>query len=419
MLNNRWQMADPALAQRGQSLIRWTERRMPALETYKRELAESKPLAGLTISGSLHLTPETAALARCLQAGGAKIVLSGSNPLSTRDDVCASLVQHDDISVFAHYGEDRDSYYQHLQAAISVRPDIVLDDGADLIVCLAQSGAFTPMIGIEQTTTGVQRLRSMEAAGVLPFTVIALNDAPLKQEFDNPYGTGQNTVDGILRATNILIAGKSVVVAGYGWAGRGIAARLRGCGANVIVTEINPVRALHAYYDGFRVMAMSQAVELGDLFVTATGCADILSESDFTKLKNGAVLANSGHFDVEIDVAGLERIAVAKVEIRPHLTEFTLANGKQIYLLAQGRLVGQSAAEASPADIMDLTFTLMAVTVAWAAQERGSFPQKQVMLPPPEFTERVASMKLAALELQHDHLTAAQEQYLASWRSGT
>src|SRR5574341_736132 len=305
MLMNRWKEADPTLARRGQSLIRWAERRMPALATYKRALAEFKPLAGITISGSLHLTPETAALARCLQAGGAKIVLSGSNPLSTRDEVCASLVQHDDISVFAYHGEDHDSYYRHLQAAASVNPDIVLDDGADLIVCLAQSGAPAPIIGIEQTMTGVQRLRSMEAAGVLPFSVIALNDAPLKQEFDNFYGTGQNTIDGILRATNVLIAGKSVVVAGYGWAGRGIAVRLRGCGADVIVTEVNPVRALHAYYDGFRIMPMSQAVELGDLFVTATGCADVLSDGDLIKLKNGAVLANSGHFDVEIDVAGL------------------------------------------------------------------------------------------------------------------
>jgi adenosylhomocysteinase len=412
-------MADPTLAQRGQSLIRWAERRMPALATHKRELAAEKPLTGLTVSGSLHLTPETAALARCLQAGGADIVLSGSNPLSTRDEVCASLVQHDGIAVFAYHGEDRDSYYRHLQAAASVRPDIVLDDGADLIAFLAQSGAPTPFVGIEQTTTGVQRLRSMEAAGVLPFSVIALNDAPLKQEFDNLYGTGQNTVDGILRATNILIAGKSVVVAGYGWAGRGIAARLRGCGANVIVTEVNPVRALHAYYDGFRVMPMPQAVEIGDLFVTATGCAAVLSEEDLIRLKNGAVLANSGHFDVEIDVAGLERIAVAKAEIRPHLNEYTLANGRQVYVLAQGRLVGQSAAEASPADIMDLTFTLMALTVTWAARERGTFPQKRVMLPPAEFTERVASMKLAALELEHDHLTAAQDRYLAAWSSGT
>lgn len=419
MLDDRWQLADPKLAERGLSSIRWSERRMPALTTYKRILTEQKPLAGLTISGSLHLTPETAALARCLQAGGAQIVLSGSNPLSTRDDVCASLVQHDGVPVFAYHGEDRESYYRHLEAAASIHPDIVLDDGADLIVYLARSVAPASVIGIEQTTTGVQRLRSMEAAGVLPFSVIALNDAPLKQEFDNPYGTGQNTIDGILRATNILIAGKSAVVAGYGWAGQGIAARLRGCGAHVIVTEVNPVRALHAYYDGFSVMPMSQAVEIGDLFVTATGCADVLGESDFAKFKSGAVLANSGHFDVEINVSALDRVALTKVEIRPHLIEYTLANGRQLYVLAQGRLVGQSAAEASPADIMDLTFTLMAVTVVWAAREGRSLPRKRVVLPPAEFTEQVASMKLSALQLQHDRLTPAQEQYLSAWNSGT
>jgi adenosylhomocysteinase len=419
MMHTRWQTADPTLAQHGQSLIRWAELRMPALATYKCQLAQERLLAGVTVSGSLHLTPETAALARCLQAGGAEIVLSGSNPLSTRDEVCASLVQHDDVPVFAYHGEDREAYYQHLEAAASVHPDIVLDDGADLIAFLAQCGPSTAKVGIEQTTTGVQRLRSMEAGGALPFSVIALNDAPLKQEFDNPYGTGQNTIDGLLRATNILIAGKTVVVAGYGWAGRGIATRLRGCGAHVIVTEVSPVRALHAYYDGFRLMAMSEALEIGDVFVTATGCRDIITETDFARLKNGAILANSGHFDVEIDVAGLDRIAVERAEIRPHLTEYTLPTGKRIYLLAQGRLVGQSAAEASPADIMDLTFTLMAVTVVWAAQEHSSFPKKRVLLPPADFTERVASMKLAALGLTHDRFTASQQRYVASWGSGT
>jgi len=392
---------------------------MPALAVYKRQLAQEKPLTGLQISGSLHLTPETATLARCLQAGGAQITLSGSNPLSTRDEICASLVQHDGIAVFAYYGEDRATYYAHLQAAAAVQPDIVLDDGADLIACLAQSKAHIARVGVEQTTTGVQRLRSMEAAGALPFPVIALNNASLKQEFDNPYGTGQNTIDGILRATNILIAGKTVVVAGYGWAGRGIAAQARGCGANVIVTEVSPVRALHAYYDGFRVLPMSQAVELGDVFVTATGCREIITAANFDRLKDGAILANSGHFDVEIDVASLERTAKAKTEIRPNLTEYTLTSGKQIYLLAQGRLVGQSAAEASPADIMDLTFTLMAVTVEWAARESKAFPKNQVLLPPPEFTDRVASMKLAALGLAHDHFTPSQREYLASWGAGT
>src|SRR5262245_57169553 len=317
MLNGRWQTADPSFAQRGQALIRWAERRMPALAACKRQLEQEKPLAGLKISGSLHLTPETAALVRCLQAGGAQITLSGSNPLSTRDEICASLVQHDGITVFAHYGEDRATYHTHLQAAASVQPDIVLDDGADLIACLAQSGGHEATVGVEQTTTGVQRLRSMEAAGALPFPVIALNNAPLKQEFDNPYGTGQNTIDGILRATNILIAGKTVVVAGYGWAGRGIAARARGCGANVVVTEVDPVRSLQAYYDGFRVLAMVDALGVGDVFVTATGCRDVIDAMALQHIKDGAIVANSGHFDVEIDVAGLEGLATERREIRP------------------------------------------------------------------------------------------------------
>jgi adenosylhomocysteinase len=419
MRQNRWQTADPTLAQRGRALIRWAERRMPALTTYTQQLAQEKPLTGVTISGSLHLTPETAALARSLQAGGAHITLSGSNPLSTRDEICASLVQHDGIPVFAYYGEDRDADYAHLQAAAAIQPDIVLDDGADLIAFLAQSGKPAATVGVEQTTTGVQWLRSMAAAGALPFPVIALNNAPLKQEFDNPYGTGQNTIDGILRATNILIAGKTVVVAGYGWAGRGIAARAHGCGANVIVIEVSPVRALHAYYDGFRVLPMSQAVEVGDVFVTATGCQHVITEADFAKLKDGAILANSGHSDVEIDVAALEKIAANKTKIRPHLVEYTLPSGKQVYVLAQGRLVGQSAAEASPADIMDLTFTLMAVTVVWAVRERDSLKNKHVVLPPAEFTDRVAAMKLAALGVAHDHLTPAQAHYLASWEAGT
>lgn len=409
----------PAAADNGHALIRWAERRMPALTLFKEELARTQPLRGLKIGGSLHLTTETAALARCLRAGGAEIALSGSNPLSTRDDVCAALAQHDGIAIYARYGEDRDTYYKHLAAVAAHQPDIVLDDGADLIAFIARAGRSATFIGIEQTTTGVQRLRSMQAAGALPFPVIALNDAPMKQEFDNPYGTGQNTLDGILRSTNLLIAGKTVVVAGYGWAGRGIATKARGMGANVIVTEVNPVRALQAYYDGFRVLPISAAAPLGDVFVTATGCNGILTTSHIEQLKDGAVLANSGHFDVEIDVAGLERVATRKTEIRPNLSEYMLPNGRAVYLLAQGRLVGQSAAEASPADIMDLTFTLMAITVAWAADEGRSFTANQIVLPPGEFTERVASMKLAALGVAHDQLTAAQVEYISSWQVGT
>jgi adenosylhomocysteinase len=407
------------LAGDGRARIRWAERRMPALALYKRELERSQALRGLTIAGSLHLTTETAALARCLQAGGATVVLCGSNPLSTRDDVCASLAQHDDIAVFARYGEDRDTYYTHLRAVADRDPDVVLDDGADLIAYLAQRPGRAAFVGIEQTTTGVQRLRAMRAAGRLPFPVIALNDAPLKQEFDNPYGTGQNTFDGILRATNLLIAGKTVVVAGYGWAGRGVATRARGFGANVIVTEVNPVSALHAYYDGFRVLPMADAIGLGDVFVTATGCKEVISLRHLEQVRDGAVLANSGHFDVEIDVAGLERLATTKTEIRPNLTEYALPGGKTLYLLADGRLVGQSAAEASPADIMDLTFTLMATTVVWAARERSALADQQVILPPAEFTDRVAAMKLAALGVSHDRLTPDQSDYISSWQAGT
>jgi adenosylhomocysteinase len=411
-------IADPGLADSGLALIRWAERRMPALARLRHTLEREQPLRGVRISGSLHLTAETAALARCLKAAGAEITLSGSNPLSTRDAICAALVVHDGIGVFAHYGEDHASYYAHLAAAAAVEPHIVLDDGADLIAFLAQHPLPSVRLGVEQTTTGVQRLRAMAVTGTLPFPVIALNDAALKQEFDNPYGTGQNTIDGILRATNLLIAGKTVVVAGYGWAGRGVAERMRGHGANVVVTEVDPVRALHAYYDGFRVLPMAEAAAVGDVFITATGCRAIITTEHFAALKDGAVLANSGHFDVEIDVAALERAAQRKTEIRPNLTEYILADGKSVYVLAQGRLVGQSAAEASPADIMDLTFTLMAMTVEWAVQQRDLGGQ-QIQLPPAELTQRVASMKLAALGVVHDRLTATQEEYVASWAAGT
>ena len=410
---------DLELAGRGRSLIAWAERRMPALAEFKRALERERPLSGLRISGSLHLTSETAALARCLQAGGAAVTLSGSNPLSTRDEICASLAADDGISVFAYYGEDRDTYYEHLRAAAAVRPHIVLDDGADLIAHLAAGGTESDVVGIEQTTTGVQRLRALERAGRLPFPVIALNDAPLKQEFDNPYGTGQNTFDGILRATNILIAGKTVVIAGYGWAGRGVAARARGLGANVIVTEVAPVPALHAYYDGFRVLPMAEALTLADVVITATGCRDVVGAAHFDSIKDGAVLANSGHFDVEIDVAALRRSATDQIAIRPNLTEYRLPNGRRVYLLAEGRLVGQAAAEASPADIMDLTFTLMAVTVEWVARERSTVTERRVILPPAEFTERVAAMKLAALGVTHDRLTRSQGEYVSSWSAGT
>ena len=406
-------------AERGKSLIDWSERRMPALSYLRGEFARSRPLDGIRVAGSLHLTPETGALARCLKDAGAELVLCGSNPLSTRDEICAALSSLDGIPVYASYGETRESYYDNMRAVAESRPEIVLDDGADLITFIANHNHALEFIGVEQTTTGVMRLRAMARDEALPCPVVALNDAPLKREFDNLYGTGQNTIDGILRATNILIAGKTVVVAGFGWVGRGIANKMRGHGANVIVTEVNSTRALHAYYDGYRVMAMEDAIKIGDLFVTATGCRDVIGEADFAQLKDGAMLANSGHFDVEVNVAGLERIAAHKTAIRPNLMEYRLPNQKRIFLLAQGRLVGQSAAEASPADVMDLTFTLMAMTVEWIVQNRSELRERRVKLPPPEFTERVAELKLRALGLRHDRWTPSQREYIESWAHGT
>jgi adenosylhomocysteinase len=406
-------------AERGRSLIDWSERRMPGLSSLRGEFERSRPLAGLRIAGSLHLTPETGALARCLQGAGAALVLCGSNPLSTRDEICAALNSIDGIPTHAGYGETRESYYENMRKVAESKPEIVLDDGADLITFIAQHDPALEFIGVEQTTTGVMRLRAMARDEALPCPVVALNDAPLKQEFDNLYGTGQNTIDGILRATNILIAGKTVVVAGFGWVGRGIAHRMRGHGANVIVTEVNSTRALHAYYDGYRVMPIEEAIKLGDLFVTATGCRDVIGENDFVHLKDGAILANSGHFDVEVNVASLARLASRKTVIRPNLIEYVLPNGKKIFLLAQGRLVGQSAAEASPADVMDLTFTLMAMAVEWIAHNRGELRERRVKLPPPEFTARVAELKLRALGLRHDSWTASQREYIESWAHGT
>jgi adenosylhomocysteinase len=411
---------EDAPCERGRALIEWSERRMPALGLLRRDFAERRPLEGIRIGGSLHLTPETGALARCLRAGGASLALCGSNPLSTRDEICAALSYYDSIPVFAHYGEDRESYYAHMEAVAATRPEIVLDDGADLITFIARQPRLSmQFVGVEQTTTGVLRLRAMERDEALPCPVVALNDAPLKQEFDNLYGTGQNTIDGILRAANILIAGKTVVVAGYGWVGRGIANRMRGHGASVIVTEVNPTRALHAYYDGFGVATMSEAIARGDVFVTATGCRDVIAAEHLASLKDGAILANSGHFDVEVNVAALEKIAAAKTVVRPNLVEYTLPNGRRVFLLAEGRLVGQSAAEASPADVMDLTFTLMAMTVEWIAGNREALRERKVKLPPAEFTESVAAMKLRAVGIAHDVLTDSQREYIESWTYGT
>ncbi len=409
---------DVSLAGRGQQRIAWAARHMPVLGQIASEFAAEQPFQGQRIAASLHITTETAVLLRALQAGGAGIALCASNPLSTRDDVCAALAA-DGMAVYAYYAEDLATYQHHIEQTLATEPHLVMDDGADLIVALHQRPTGkTAVAGIEETTTGVMRARAMAADGQLQFPVMAVNDTPTKRFFDNRYGTGQNTIDGILRATNILLAGASFVVAGYGWCGRGIAMRARGMGAHVIVCEVNAVRALEAVMDGFQVMPMADAAPLGDIFVTATGISGVIRPEHFLAMKDGAILANSGHFDVEVDVAALRKLAVGEVEIREHLVEYRLPNGRVLYLLAQGRLVGQVAAEASPAAVMDLSFADQALSAHYLLHDGRNLPPA-VYDVPPEIDERVATLKLRALGIRLDALSDAQHAYQASWRFGT
>jgi adenosylhomocysteinase len=413
---------DPNLSEQGRRRTDWAARQMPVLCGIAERFAAERPLEGVRIGVSLHITTETAVLLRALKAGGAEIAVCPSNPLSTRDDVCATLVVDEQIPVFAWYGEDLQSYYRHVDAVLATRPQIVMDDGADLIAALHagedQSAINEAIGGIEETTTGVIRVRSMDAAGVLRFPVIVVNDALTKHLYDNRYGTGQNTIDGILRATNVLLAGASFVVAGYGWCGRGIAMRARGMGAQVIVTEIDPIKALEAHMDGFRVLPMEEAVREADIIVTVTGGHGIVSREHFEEIKDGVILANSGHFDVEVDVAGLRELAIERRPVREHVEEYLLPSGKRVYLLAEGRLVGQSAAEASPAALMDMSFANQALCTEYLVKQQGALAAG-VHDVPIEIDRRVAELKLAALGIRIDRLSAAQEQYLASWQSGT
>jgi adenosylhomocysteinase len=409
---------DLSLADRGQQRIAWAARNMPVLRQISAEFAASKPFAGRRIAAGLHITPETAVLMRALQAGGAAIALCASNPLSTRDDICAALVT-DGMAVYASYGEDLPTYQRHLERTLAIDPHLVMDDGADLIVELhRRPGAGSTYLGIEETTTGVTRVRAMAAADELRFPVVAVNDTPTKQRFDNRYGTGQNTIDGILRATNALLAGSTMVVVGYGWCGRGIAARAHGMGARVIVCEIDAIKALEAVMDGYQVLPMAEAAPLGDLFVTATGVAGVIRREHMLAMKDGAILANSGHFDVEIDVAGLRRLAVASRPLRENMVEHQLPDGRALYLLAEGRLVGQAAAEASPAAVMDLSFAGQALSTAYLFAAGADLPPA-VYAVPPELDERVARLKLAASGIRLDTLDSAQERYRQDWRLGT
>jgi adenosylhomocysteinase len=419
-----YDIADLALADDGRRKIRWAARHMPVLGSIREQLAQDRPLAGARIAASLHITTETAVLLGALRAGGAEIALCASNPLSTKDDVCAALVEDEGIAVQAWHGEDLPTYERHLEAVLATDPHLVVDDGADLIAALHQRAEIgSAVAGIEETTTGVIRVRALAAEGRLRFPVIGLNDTPTKRMFDNRYGTGQNTLDGILRATNILLAASTFVVAGYGWCGRGIASRARGMGARVIVCEVDAVRGLEAVMDGFEVLPMADAAPLGDIFVTATGMAGVIRAEHFAAMKDGAILANSGHFDVEVEVAALKRQAVQETEARPNLTEYRLADGRSLYLLAQGRLVGQVAAEASPAAVMDLSFAGLALSARYLLEQvfstgtPGLVPAVHDV--PAEIDAQIAALKLEALGVRLDRLNARQETYARSWKLGT
>jgi len=413
-----YKVKDLSLAEQGKKQIEWAEMHMPALMEIRKQFEKEKPLKGIRISAVLHVTKETAVLVKTLKIGGAEVALAGSNPLSTQDDVAAALVE-EGIHVFAWRGENEKDYYDNIREILKYEPQIVMDDGGDLHAYIHENMKDLQILGgTEETTTGVIRLKAMEEEKVLRYPVIAVNNAFTKYLFDNRIGTGQSTIDGILRATNILIAGKIVVVAGYGWVGRGIANRMRGMGARVIVVEASPLRALEAVMDGFDVMPMSKAAEIGDIFVTATGNINVITKEHIMKMKDGAILANSGHFNVEIDVKGLREVAKSVRNIRPYLDEYTLPNGKRVYLLADGRLVNLAAAEGHPSEVMDLSFSNQALSVRHLVQNHDKL-EKKVYNVPQEIDETVAMLKLKSMGIEIEKLTAAQIEYMKQWRYGT
>jgi adenosylhomocysteinase len=421
MQKKDFDVKDLSLSNEGKLKIEWAEQQMPVLRTIKDRFAKEKPLKGLVVAACLHITSETANLLIALKAGGAKVVACASNPLSTQDSVAASLVKDYRIPTYAIKGEDSKTYYSHLNSVLDYNPQITMDDGADLISLLhtKRKNLIKNIIGSsEETTTGVIRLKAMEKDGALKLPVIAVNDSDTKHLFDNRYGTGQSTIDGIIRATNILLAGKTFVVAGYGWCSRGIAMRANGMGANVIVTEVNPVRALEAAMDGYRVMKIKDAAKIGDIFVSATGDKHVISLEIIKLMKDGAIVANSGHFDVEIDMYGLEKIAVKKRRIRNSLDEYTLKNNKKLYVLGEGRLVNLTAAEGHPAEVMDMSFANQALAAEYLVKNKGQLSPKVYVLPK-EIDDKIATLKLASMGISIDKLTKEQSKYLSSWQEGT
>ncbi len=412
---------DRSLAPAGKQRIEWADENMPVLKGIRREWETTRPLEGVRIAACLHVTTETANLMRTLKAGGAEVALCASNPLSTQDDVAAALNEVYGIPTFAIRGEDEATYYSHIRSVLATGPQITMDDGADLVTTLhGERSDLLPQIigGTEETTTGVIRLRAMERDGYLRFPVVAVNEARTKHMFDNRYGTGQSTIDGILRATNALIAGTTFVVAGYGWCGRGVAARARGMGADVIVVEVDPLRALEAVMDGYRVMPMEQAAPQGHFFVTVTGNRDAISADHFRLMRDGAIICNAGHFDVEIAIPALAAMARERRTVRPNVEEFVLEDGRRIRLLAEGRLVNLGAAEGHPAQVMDMSFANQALSAAWLVQQQGRLERK-VYTVPEDIDREVARRKLASMGIELQSLTPEQEEYLHSWQFGT
>jgi adenosylhomocysteinase len=421
MTQKEYDVKDLALAEQGRNRIEWADKEMPVLRAIRENFEKEKPLKGIRMSGCLHITTETANLARTLVAGGADLVLCASNPLSTQDDAAAALVQFFEVPTYAIKGEDHATYYAHIRAALDHRPNMTMDDGADLVSTLHKervSQIEDVIAGTEETTTGVIRLKAMAQAGALRFPVLAVNDAMTKHLFDNRYGTGQSTLDGVIRATNLLIAGRVVVVAGYGWCSRGIAMRAKGLGANVIVTEVDPLKALEAVMDGYRVMPMLEAASIGDIFITATGDINVIDRVHFEVMKDGAIMANSGHFNVEINIPVLEEMAVEQRQPRAFVDQYWMADGRRLHLLGEGRLVNLAAAEGHPASVMDMSFANQALGSLYMLRNADKL-EKQVYVIPEEVDLDIARLKLEAMGVHIDTLTPEQEKYLTSWEVGT
>lgn len=416
-----YDVKDLGLAEIGRQRIEWAAQEMPVLKLIRERFEKERPLEGLKISACLHVTSETANLAKTLAAGGADMVLVASNPLSTQDDVAAALVSYDEIPVYAIKGEDNETYYKHLKAALDHNPQITMDDGADLVTGMLKErrDLLSNLVGsTEETTTGVIRLKAMAKDGVLSFPVVAVNDSLTKHLFDNRYGTGQSTLDGVIRATNVLIAGKTVVVGGYGWCSKGIAMRAKGLGADVVVTEIDPVKALEAAMDGYRVMPMTEAARVGDIFITATGDIHVLDGEDFALMKDGAIIANSGHFNVEINIPDLEKAAVEKRQPRAFIDQYVMGDGRRLNLLGEGRLINLASAEGHPSAVMDMSFANQALASEFLLRNKGKLEPKVYALPE-EVDREIAALKLAAMGINIDTLTSEQEHYLNSWEEGT